>query len=274
LPEKLKAKDIIPSMEPRDKKEALGILKTGLHALLHDSQLTDQEIADFWKVHERLKLSPEDSHPLRAEAFVSRVDQATKGRIPTPEELNTLNNLFFGLRLSPTDPQVLNALKTLQRCLLIRLIEGGELPQLPPETCQLNLQEEELAHVKFNASLLEERTIRSGYRGGYSGFSFRIAKGVRWHIGGSAGGFTSEKAYTPVSEGFLYLTNQRIAFLGRPKSLAFPWKKVLGVNPYQDGILVYVNRAKCPFFQFPEPLTSEVCALICDHYLNADNETR
>src|SRR5947209_2153083 len=60
---------------------------------------------------------------------------------------------------------------------------AAESPNLP-----LVLRRNERAFFTLNgAGLVESRRGAGHYVGGYSGFSFRIAKGVRYHVGGTRG---------------------------------------------------------------------------------------
>lgn len=252
------------------KKESLDILKNGLRVMLRDHRLTDDEISEFWKVHDRLGLTLQDSEDIRASVFADQTNTALADGLLSSQEISLLNSIFTGLRVNSGHGYVQLAMARIQRCQLIHQIASGQLPQLGFGQCSLNLQANEIAHVQLAASLLEERVVRSGYVGGYSGFSLRIAKGVRWHVGGSRGQRVSERAIVPVSRGSLCLTNQRIVFLGNPKSIEMKWAKILGVVPYEDGLQVQVsNRVKSPLFQFSDPFESEVAAVICDRYLNS-----
>lgn len=252
------------------KKESLDILKNGLRVVLRDHQLTVGEINEFWHAHDRLGLTLQDSEDIRAIAFAEQTNAALADGLLSSHEIGLLNTILTGLRVPPSHPYVQQAMARIHRCQLIHQIASGQLPQLAYGQCSLNLQANEIAHVQLAASLLEDRVVRSGYVGGYSGFSFRIAKGVRWHVGGSRGQSVSERAIVPVSQGYLCLTNQRIVFLGNPKSIEMKWAKILGVVPYEDGLQVQVsNRSKSPLFQFSDPFESEVAAVICDRYLNS-----
>jgi len=52
---------------------------------------------------------------------------------------------------------------------------------------QVLLKRNEIVHFAQDAELKEMKVVQVGYEGGSQGISFRIAKGVRYHVGGSRG---------------------------------------------------------------------------------------
>ena len=109
----------------------------------------------------------------------------------------------------------------------------------------------------------------SHYVGGYSGVSFRVAKGVRFNLGGVRGHRVSEREVVAVSRGQLSFTSGRILFLGQRKAFEVPWSKLMAVEPYFDGIQLFTrNRQRSPLMVYRDPEMSELAAMICSHYLN------
>lgn len=68
--------------------------------------------------------------------------------------------------------------------MVVAHVNDGRLPVLP--NVPIILKKDEQAHISVQADLLKEVILRE-YRGGYSGVSLRIAKGVRYHVGGARG---------------------------------------------------------------------------------------
>lgn len=78
----------------------------------------------------------------------------------------------------------------------------------------------------------------------------------------------SERAVVPVSKGTLALTSERIAFLGNPKSFEVKWDKVMSIEPFSDGMTVFIaNRARAQTVQYDIPELAEVVAMICSSYV-------
>src|SRR3954449_9992434 len=64
-------------------------------------------------------------------------------------------------------------------------------------------------------SLVEVQRGPGHYMGGYSGFSFRITKGIRYNVGGSRGTYVQGAEQLKVTdEGSVTVTNQRVVFVG------------------------------------------------------------
>src|SRR4051812_23241761 len=64
-------------------------------------------------------------------------------------------------------------------------------------------------------SLVEVQRGPGHYTGGYSGFSFRITKGVRYNVGGSRGTYVQGAEQLKVTdEGSVTVTDQRVVFVG------------------------------------------------------------
>lgn len=97
---------------------------------------------------------------------------------------------------------------------------------------------ERVFNILQGASLIEPRREPGHYQGGYSGFSFRIAKGVRYHVGGSRGTFTQgAEVPTPIDTGTVTITDQRVVFQGTKQAREWTYDKMLG----------YQNDARLPW---------------------------
>jgi hypothetical protein len=80
------------------------------------------------------------------------------------------------------------------------------------------------------------------------GVSFRIVKGVRYHVGG-----VGESVYSSglklLDTGNLFITTQRYIFQGRIQNIAQPLKKVTSVSPYIDGLAISrENKQKVEYY--------------------------
>jgi hypothetical protein len=92
-------------------------------------------------------------------------------------------------------------------------------------------------------------------RGASQGFSFPIGHtGIRYRVGTFRGEPVSRDYLTPIDSGTLVLTNQRLAFIGTQKSVAYPLPKILHVEAYTDGLGVFKEgRESADLFLFPHP---------------------
>ncbi len=95
------------------------------------------------------------------------------------------------------------------------------------------------------AALTETRRKRATYQGGSSGFSFRIAKGVSYRVGGHRGTITpSAEQVTLIdgadSSGVFVVTNRRGLFRGSLYNREFRWDKLIAVavEDFSEGVAV------------------------------------
>jgi hypothetical protein len=107
---------------------------------------------------------------------------------------------------------------------------------------------ERIFFVGQGAALIEPRRQPGHYAGGYSGFSFRIAKGVRCHVGGTRGTYMQgDEVPTPIDTGTMTITNQRVVFQGSKHAREWDFSKLLGVENHTEApwtALPVSNRQK------------------------------
>ena len=131
---------------------------------------------------------------------------------------------------------------------LIARLNAGRLK--PMGSPQLMTKRGESVYLQVRAELLKEIVHRE-MRGGYTGVSFRVAKGVRI----STGGFRGHSVVTGTSvvvddAGILSVTSQRIVFAGTRRGLDLPYGKILSMNGYSDGVqFLIANRVNQPTFR-------------------------
>ena len=87
--------------------------------------------------------------------------------------------------------------------------------------------------VTFYQEKIERETVRNS-----GGFSFKVAKGVYYHTGRSKGHPVEHKYMEKVAVGDLYVTNQNLIYYSTEKAVKIPYKKLVGITPYSDGIEV------------------------------------
>ena len=113
---------------------------------------------------------------------------------------------------------------------------------------RLHLQKGEVILHRINGVVLhQEKTTR--YNIAYSG--------IRWQSGmmraGSMSFIGNEiTRFTPMDIGRLFITNQRILFVGHQKNItkSIPVRSVLYYNLYQDGVLVNIPNRNPILFEF------------------------
>lgn len=94
--------------------------------------------------------------------------------------------------------------------------------------------------------------------------SFRIAKGVRYHTGGSRGRSVVVGTEMKVEdEGVLSLTSQRAVYIGGRKTIEMPYKKLINLNVFADGVQFHLsNRKNPPMFRLEAGYGDAVAAIV------------
>jgi len=111
-----------------------------------------------------------------------------------------------------------------------------------------------------NVRLLEWVSTGSSYRGGSTGFSFRVMKGVSYRVGQSRGTLIKNPpALSTLDHGTVHYTTDRITFVGNQQTRSWDVSKMLDLNVDHNGQTVMIsvsNRQKPSGLQggsFEEP---------------------
>lgn len=248
-----------------DRRRRLEEFRKVVAAAVVDGVVTVEEIEGLREAQQRLGLTDTDLQTIRGEVIKQALRAATEDHRLSPEEERSLRKLaqYFGLAVD----QIPVNRAELERYRLLYQLEHGPLPVF--RVPGIVLRKDETPHWAEPGELLEERVINRRYEGGSSGFSFRIAKGVSYRIGGHRGRIITETGIVPVSRGELVLTNRRIVFKGDRKSFATEWAKVIDITLYRDGLKVSVaSREKPMVVRFADPRNTEIVGLVASRIVN------
>jgi len=117
-----------------------------------------------------------------------------------------------------------------------------------PVDSPLTLKPKERAYVSVPA-VLARLTTRTRFAGGSQGFSFPIGHtGIRYRVGSFSGHPVQSSSITDVDQGTLVLTNMRIAFIGKLKSVVTQLPKLVHVELYSDALSVFQEGRENPNF--------------------------
>jgi len=117
-----------------------------------------------------------------------------------------------------------------------------------PVDSPLSLKPKEHAYVSVPA-VLARLTTRTRYAGGSQGFSFPIGHtGIGYRVGSFSGHPVQSSSITDVDQGTLVLTNMRIAFIGKLKSVVTQLPKLVHVELYNDALAVFQEGRENPNF--------------------------
>lgn len=191
-------------------------------------------------------LSDRERRSLSGAAFARYAEAVLADDILSQDEEAALMDLGSALGVDQ------ESLQTTHRPILNRLVvaqvNDGRLSVL--ESPELMTKKDEVVHLETGAILLKEVAIRE-YRGASRGVSFRIAKGVRYHVGGTRG--RSEIVDTELQEadaGLLSISSKRAVFMGTRKSVEFAYPKLLNIDVFTDGLRFHVsNRQTAHLFR-------------------------
>ncbi|MFN0146625.1 MAG: hypothetical protein ACKVT1_08950 [Dehalococcoidia bacterium] len=130
--------------------------------------------------------------------------------------------------------------------LIVAMVNDGRLPELDPAEAGILLKRGETAHGTTEATLLKGVTIRE-FQAGSQGVSFRIAKGVRYHVGRTKGKVVVTGHDLVVDDvGTLTVTSRRVVFSGAKRALEFDYRKLLDMDVFSDGIRLAVSNRQTP----------------------------
>jgi len=107
----------------------------------------------------------------------------------------------------------------------------------------------------LDANLMKEVQIRE-YRGGSQGVSIPLGHGVRFRTSSIRGQLvTIGQRWEVADQGQLTVTDRRVIFVGRRRTLEFQFSKLVSLLTYTDGITLGVtNRQATSTFQLGSPL--------------------
>ena len=167
-------------------------------------------------------------------------------------------------------PEAADSLSLMKR--LCMSCAGTPIPMAAPDSIFLKRGENLLFSVAVD--MMDERVIDRQYVGGSHGFSFRIAKGISYRVGSHAGHVVSRRGMVSVSDGTLYLTDQRVIFDGS-KSFSYPLGKVFHVEALSDGLAFSVQgREKSRIFRISSTNIRNVMYVMMRNALRASAGTQ
>lgn len=131
----------------------------------------------------------------------------------------------------------------------------------PDLTVQLT-KDERVLGVLQGCALVEPRRAPGHYAGGYQGFSFKIAKGVRYHVGGSRGTFVpGDEQPTVIDQGVITITTRRVIFQGAKQAREWSFARLLGIqhDPARPWTAISVsNRQRVSGFLYDHDHTEDI----------------
>lgn len=152
-----------------------------------------------------------------------------------------VNTLALPLNNLPASLQE-SEIEKLGQAAVLKNLQRGVLPQ-KSFSAPIMLGRSETILWAFNGVTVYEEKIEREWVGRNRGMSFRVCRGVYYRTGGSKGHAVEHASMQPIGTGTLYVTNKNLIFHSMMKGMKIPYKKIIGVNPYSDGIEIHRDGA-------------------------------
>ena len=125
---------------------------------------------------------------------------------------------------------------------IIKSLQRGVVPALTTPA-PIMLGRGETIIWTYNGVTMYQEKVEKEYGGRRTGWSFRVMRGVTYHVGGTKIKPIEHSYLDNKGVGTLYITNKHIIFQGATAAQKIPYSKMIGVTPYSDGIEVHRDGA-------------------------------
>jgi hypothetical protein len=217
------------------------------------------ELAALRESGQRQHLPKRESEEVRQGLIAAAADTALADDTLTADEEESL--LAALTQLGVRDDNAEQIAPGLMNRLVVARSNDGRLPELAEH--RLLTPHGEVVHAEVEAALMKWSPLEE-YRGASQGVSIRIAKGVRYRVGAQRGHLVTVGTQLDVADsGTLTVTDRRIVFGGRAKTLTFPYRNLATFEVYADGIQLGVtNRQATSLFRVAsvDPLAALISA--------------
>lgn len=183
------------------------------------------------------------------ETYLYMLNQAAgnymKDGLLTDDEQQKIDEYMSTLGLSTTNLPTKyqgSDISRIEQSKMLKQLQQGIMPQTNIYAPIL-LGKDEVVLWCYSGVTMWQEKVKKEMVGSHSGFSFRIVKGVNYRTGGFKGHPVEHSYMDNVGTGSLYITNKHIIFHSSERSVKIPYKKIIGLNPYQDGMGVQQDGA-------------------------------
>ena len=218
-----------------------------IDAALDDEKLTCEELSDVLLSANTLRISETAaknllSNKLRAigqrkiQAIVNHVFETDRFSPANEEEMR---RIAHDLKLNfDTDLTPLASRRFLWE------IDNGWPIELQPIAVDLNLNRGEQCFHRCSATWSQVKTVRKREGSVGGAVRFRVAKGVSFSVGKAVPVYSSSEQLLPISDGRLYVTNQRVVFVGSRRSTETKFRSIAYLHRYSDAVEIQKTRGK------------------------------
>jgi hypothetical protein len=246
----------LPEKLPFFKSGRRKILEARLAELVADGELDKSDEKDLTYLAAQLGLESSDLSKIQKEKFLKEFEPI-KQRVESTlmlsdEDLDAIQRLQtkYGIRLT------LDGFNEIYRS--IYLLEAKQ--QLPPPVhTDLMLKPKEFAYHSIHTTWHQTRVKNRGYSGTSVSIPSGI-KGVRFRFGGYTP-IRSEEM-TPLANGILYVTSERLLFNGDARNTTIALNKVVDCHVYSDSLKVEKSTGKPDLFSMNAAQARYILALV------------
>lgn len=152
-----------------------------------------------------------------------------------------VNTLGLSLTNLPAKYQG-SEISRIEQSKMLKQLQQGILPQTN-FYAPILLGKDEVVLWCYDRVTMWQEKVKKEFVGGHQGFTFRIVKGVNYRTGSFKGQPVEHSYMDNAGTGSLYITNKHIIFHSSERSTKIPYKKIIGLNPYSDGMGVQQDGA-------------------------------
>jgi hypothetical protein len=202
------------------------------------------------------RIAPADLRKLVLDSMVRWIDGALGDHVLSIDEEKRLTEFTEAFDINLPDLDEAGCKLKLVKGQILTDLSEGKVPQrvnisggLP-----ISLSKNESIIFVFQDAEFQRLRTRTQYVGSSNGMSVRIMKGVYLRSSDYRGERIQSSEVQSVGTGLLAVTNKNLFFYG-PEIVKTPLKKIVGVQPYSDGIGVFTEgqNAKPQIFKLADP---------------------
>ena len=206
---------------------------TDKRTLQRSLQISNQIMATLPISHDKEQQTYYDMLNKAGKNFTQKGYIQTNERLKIEEYISTLGLSLMNLPASMQG----GYLEELGKATILDDLQSGRPPKYQIQAPIILAKGEDALWCYNNVTMYQEK-VRREYVGRTGGFSFRIVKGVTYRTGGFKGHPVETSYMENMGVGSLYITNKNIIFMGQTRSVKVPYTKIIGINPYSDGMEV------------------------------------
>lgn len=197
-------------------------LETDVKSEAQKGYITQDELENFYNI-----------------GFDKAVETFLDDGVISSDEENKISRFKGHFNLDQTILNKNGSFEKVAKGLILNDIFQGKLPDkritLDGNSPFLLGKDETLIWIFQNVEFYEQRT-RTTFEGRSQGVSIKIAKGVYYRTGQFKGNPVVSTQMTFIATGLLALTNKNFYFASNSKNFKTPYKKLISMTQYSDGI--------------------------------------